>query len=394
MDTLIATNDFHSAVPTGRALLSALRGHRARGAWVVDGGDFFGGNSFHEFSAGRVEQGLLAELYDAIVPGNHDLVDLMRLEAPDRCPPVVCANVRPPQDFRGRWESALLLPARERRVGIVGYMGCQAFEAIPPAERAGFAYEEPTADLIARERDRLLSAGADVVVGVSHSGFAHDVADQQGDWPLALVVAAHCHSAAYHWAEAGRHVVKAPENGAGLLRLDLTPDGGRRFTVETFPSTPLPKPDGLEEAVTAYEAWGAEPIGSVRAALPTRDEVALAVTERARAAVGSDAFVLNLGCLRSGLPTAVTRQALIDCAPFDADLVLLDGMHGLRDVLDQVRGLKEEPVSAHGPAAAPSTGCVIATTRYLAARLHLPIRSTTSPRTLRGVLTDLVQEES
>ncbi|MER5665941.1 metallophosphoesterase [Streptomyces mirabilis] len=101
---LVVTNDFHSAVPEGRGLLAALRQRRADGALVVDAGDFFGGNAFHEFSQGHIEQGLLTELYDALVPGNHDFADLMRLESPETFPPVVCANVRPPQAFTGRWE--------------------------------------------------------------------------------------------------------------------------------------------------------------------------------------------------------------------------------------------------------------------------------------------------
>ncbi|WP_258540049.1 metallophosphoesterase [Streptomyces ipomoeae] len=390
--TLVVTTDFHSAVPGGRAMLAAVRQWRARGALVVDAGDFFGGNAFHEFSAGRVEERLLAELCDALVPGNHDLADLMRLADPGRFPPVVCANLRPPDGFGGRWASSLLLPEREPRLGIVGYLGQQAFEATPPAERAGFRFVPPTADLIATERDRLLSAGANIVVGVSHTGFAHDVTDQEQGWPLKLVVAGHCHSPSYHWASAGRHVVKAPEVGAGLLRIALDRMGGHVFSIETLTSSAYlpPEPDGLEEVLTEYVAWGGEQVGTLPTRLDTREDVAPLLAERARSAAGADVFVLNLGSLRAGLPRAVTRQSLMDCAPFDAGLVLVDGTHPVEAVLAAARQLGEEPI-ASTQAASGTSACAIATTSYLAERLGLAARPAIPPRTLRDTLTDLVR---
>jgi 2',3'-cyclic-nucleotide 2'-phosphodiesterase (5'-nucleotidase family) len=258
--TLIATNDFHSAVPTGRSMLAAVDRWRQRGALVVDAGDFFGGNAFHEFSEGRVEEQLLSRLYDALVPGNHDLADLMRLVDPHRFPPVVCANLAPPSGFTGRWETGLLLPSSELTVGIVGYIGSQAFHAVPSAERAGYTFVEPTASLLKAERDRLRTAGADIVVGVSHSGFQSDVDSQKDGCSFEIVVAGHCHSELYHWASplAGRHVVKAPENGAGLLRIDLAEDGGHAFSIDCFTpegTDPL-RADGLSDTVGAFEAWG------------------------------------------------------------------------------------------------------------------------------------------
>lgn len=391
---LIVTNDFHSAVPEGRGLLAALRERRADGSLVVDAGDFFGGNAFHEFSQGRIEQGLLTELYDALVPGNHDVADLMRLESPKTFPPVVCANVRPPQAFDGRWESGIVLDARGQRFGIVGYLGRQAFEAIPLQDRAGFTFHEPTATLLAFERDRLTAAGADVVIGISHSGVAHDIADQEQGWPLPVVVAGHCHSAWYHWFSGGRHVIKAPENGLGLVQIDVAEPGRTRITVETFSSEPPVQPDGLNPVVAAYNAWGAVPVGQLPSALASRKDVARAAAEQARRTASSDAFVLNLASLRTGLPTTVTRRTLADCAPFDADLVLLDGAHTLQAVCERARALGEEPITAEVSHLTRAGACAVATTRYLADRLNLPARPVTPPCTLRGVLAALLQELS
>lgn len=390
---LIVTTDFHSSVSEGRPLLAAVRDHRARGARMVDAGDFFGGTAFHEFSQGRVEERLLAELYDAVVPGNHDFADLMRLEDPARFPPVVCANLRPPLTFRGCWERSLLLPGSGPRVGIVGYLGRQAYDAVPAQERAGFDFVDPTADLIAAERDRLTAAGADIVIGVSHSGFTLDVADQEDGWPLSLVVSGHCHSAWYHWASSGRHVVKAPATGSGLLRLNLDPGRGHHeFSVETFPANVEPAGrDGLEEVLAQYADWGAVPVGTLPSPLPERRDVAYLLAQQAQAVIGADAFIFSLWTLRGGLPKTVTRRSLLSCAPFDADIVFLDGKHSVEAVQERLRMLGEEPAS-YPSAGGTGSARTVATTSYLAERLGLASRPVDPPRTLRGILTDLVTE--
>ncbi|MFJ4931598.1 rRNA adenine N-6-methyltransferase family protein [Streptomyces sp. NPDC088736] len=91
--TLAVTNEFRSAAVEGRRLLEAVCQRHAACAPVVDAGDSIGGTAVHEFSKGRVEQQLLSELYDALVPGGHDVAHLMRPSAPDRSPSAVCAVV-------------------------------------------------------------------------------------------------------------------------------------------------------------------------------------------------------------------------------------------------------------------------------------------------------------
>ncbi|MGW0333545.1 metallophosphoesterase [Streptomyces sp. NPDC003011] len=384
---VIATGCFHSALPEGRAALAAVRSARANGAVAVDAGDFFSGSAFHAFSQGRVEERLLSELYDAVVPGNHDLPDLMRLRAPDRFPPVICANLRPPAAFAGRWASGLTLERGAHRLGVVGYLGRQAFETIPEPERADFTYCDPTAELIGAEAARLRKAGADIVIGVSHTGFLADVADQVADWPLQVVVAAHCHSPWSHWTEAGRHVAKPPAGGAGLLRLALDPSGSHRVTQETSPHS-APSGDGLEADLEAYAAWGNELLGTLDAPLAARRDVARSVAEQARRTLGAQTFVLNLYTLRRGLPQTVTRQDLMACAPFDSDLVVLDAAWTLDDLTARAHAVGEELVAATDRA--PGAGTV-ATTGYVADRLGLPARRVHPPRALRDALTDLVR---
>ncbi|MEU9599825.1 phosphodiesterase [Streptomyces sp. NPDC048109] len=390
MQELIATGCFHSALPDGHGALSALRAAREAGALTVDAGDFFSGSAFHTYSGGRVEERLLAELYDAVVPGNHDLPDLMRLRHPETFPPVVCANVSPPPAFAGRWTSGLVLHGASLRVGIVGYLGEQAYGAIPVAERAGFTYRAPTAALIAAEADALRSAGADVVVGVSHSGFLTDVADQEAGWPLSTVIASHCHSPWTHWAKQNRHVVKPAAQGGGLLRLDLGVDGPVSVRHDSIaagsPACPLP---GLDAELAAFAAWGAHPVGRLAAALPEREDVARLLAARARLRTGADAFVLHTYTLREGLPCEVTRAALWACAPFDSDLVVLDDAHPPCAFAERARELGEDLTVAPSPAGDEPGR--IATTAYLAERLGLPARPPAQPCTLHGVLTSCLE---
>lgn len=383
---VIATGCFHSALPEGRAALAAVRSAKAAGAVIIDAGDFFSGSAFHAFSQGRVEEDLLSELYDVVVPGNHDLLDLMRLRAPDRFPPVVCANLRPPKAFPGRWVSGLVVERGGHRLGVVGYLGRQAFEAIPEAERADFTYVDPTAELIGAEADRLREAGADVVVGVSHAGFLADVADQESGWPLPVVVAAHCHSPWSHWTKAGRHVTKPPAGGAGLLRLALGPSGPQRVTQQTCPPA-ASGGDGLDAALEAYKRWGNALLGTLDEPLPNRRDVARRLAEHARSSLGAQTFALNLYTLRGGLPQTVTRQDLMACAPFDSDLVLLDAPCPLDVLTLGASRIGEELIAATSDTPAGP----VATTRYVADRLGLPAHRVNPPRTLREALTDLLR---
>jgi len=367
--------------------MAALSEWRRAGALVIDAGDFFGGNAFHEYSQGQVEEHLLREYYDAVVPGNHDLADLMRVRSPHTFPPVVCCNLTPPDGCAARWEKGVVLEADGLRVGIVGFLGEQAFEAVPPEERTGFTFNRPTTALVTRERDRLLDLGADLVIGVSHSGFQHDVALQEsGASPFGIIVAGHCHSEHYHWTSGEHHVVKAPELGLGLLRIDLDGSGAHAFTTEYH--RPAARPVGPAVSfLPGYEVWGAEVLGTLATALPDRPDLARLLAGEARARSGADAFVLNLPTLRGGLPQTVTRRALADAVPFDSPLVRLVGEHTAADVVRRAQALGEEPVL--DSVRADGLGSV-ATTTYLAGRLGLPHTPVIPHTTLRSTLLSLL----
>lgn len=371
MTTVIATNDFHSEVVKGGPLLSALWSWKARGAVLIDAGDFFGGNAFHQFSGGAVERRLLAELYDAVVPGNHDLADLAKVTGPGRFPTVVCANLRPPADFGGDWVSGLLL--REPggvAVGVVGFIGEQAFHAATPDERRPFRFVPPTPELLRAERDRLRADGADVVVGVSHSGFLADVEFQQAHGLFDVLLSGHCHSGHYYWSAPGRgHVVKAPECATGYARVELTAGRTSAVSVEwcaDADATGPALPAWLHQAEQEYRAWAGTVVGELAAPVPDRRAAAALIAETAARTHGT-LFVINQGTIRTGLPSTIDRAALLNCAPFDSPLVACELPGTLPDLLARVEAIGEQAVWS---GAAISTAFV--TTGYLASRLAVP----------------------
>jgi 2',3'-cyclic-nucleotide 2'-phosphodiesterase (5'-nucleotidase family) len=387
--TIVATNDFHSCVIAGRATLARLRHWRSCGAIVLDAGDFFGGAAFHEFTGGRIEAQLLGEIYDAIVPGNHDLAEIAEPRHQVVHPPVVCANMRPVRQSERRWTGSLLFPDRSPRVGVVGWLGVQAFKAATVEEQALYRFVAPTRELLALERDRLMEAGAEVVVGISHSGFEVDVAKQEADGVFDLVISGHCHSGLYHWSspDGARQVVKAPENGLGLVRIELTADRPAQITIERPPAAE--PDDGLAAVADSYSSWAREPLGVMPASVPGRFELAEQVAERAAALVGAGRFVLNIGAIRAGLPAEVDRGALRDAAPFDSELVLVQSSVTTETVLDQLDAAGEHAICRRHADGDPD---LLGTTGYLAARLGYPTTPGGPGLSLRTAVTALLRE--
>ncbi len=400
MTTVIATNDFHSEVAAAGALLARLRAGKNENAILIDAGDFFGGNAFHEFSTGETEERLLAELYDALVPGNHDLEDLARLRDPAAFPPVVCANLLPPDGFAGAWHAGLLFRRTRPKLGVVGWLGEQAFEAASPGERRGYRFRRPTPELLRAERDRLLDAGADLVLGVSHTGFEADADFQRTHGVFDLILSGHCHSDNYHRVDqagpaATRHVVKAPELGRGAARIELDGDGGITVEIERFPSGPGASgapghPFGwLVAAIDRFRSWSQTAVGSFADPTDSRETIAERIAEAASAAAGNRAFALNLGAIRTGLPARVTRGALLDCAPFDSPLVVCRTDEPVPGLLRQLEALGEAMVCARPPSATPG----LATTGYVAARLGLAADPLGPSHTIRHTISAMCEAD-
>jgi 5'-nucleotidase / UDP-sugar diphosphatase len=386
--TIIATNDFHSSVIDGRHTLDALLAWRARGAILIDSGDFFGGCAFHEFTGGSVERHLYAELYRYVVPGNHDLTDLLCVKTEPTPPAVICANLRPRQGYPGEWRTRALVPGVPT-IGLVGLIGQQAFSAASRVDRTEYEFVEPTPDVLQSECELLLAAGAEYLIGVSHSGFEHDLALQERHNLFDLVLAGHCHSGAFVWTSpsSGRHVAKAPEIGAGYLRVELYPDGGVSISVERPKrSRSGALPSYVEEAVDAYRIWADAPIGNLGKAIADRDTLASAVAAAAGTMLDGS-VVVNLGAFRAGLPADFRQGDLINAVPFDEEIASCPPGTTVDSLIHAAIAVGERPI-LYRYVKKPHER--IYTTRYLADAVDLTIPSTNSSPTLRSVVTDVL----
>lgn len=396
MITIVGTNDFHSALSPGLGTLAALLRWKAAGAILLDAGDFFAGSSFHEFAGGRPAASVLSSLFDAIVPGNHDLADLTRNPPFDEMPIVVCSNLNPPSSFPSTWVSSLLLRRGDVGVGVVGFIGEQSFFAVPPTEREGFAFTPPSFESLADRCNLLRTNGADVVVGISHTGFQSDVRLQQEHALFDVLLSSHCHSKDYVWAdEHGRRlVIKAPECGQGLSRIRLDRLGPREACVEW----PLPDTDAqtqcfsmwpwLKQCLSDFDVWQQELIGHLDGDHPvTRMELTIRIADAALLETDADVVILNVGAVRHGLPATVCRGDLADALPFDSDFVRGSLPAPVDDLVNRSRDLGEDVIVR--PVKKDSAS--FATTRYVAHRLGLPYMEITPPLTLRTISSKLLR---
>jgi hypothetical protein len=120
-------------------------------------------------------------------------------------------------------------------------------------------------------------------------------------------------------------VIKAPENGMSLARIELGLDGRRTFAVDRVqpdPSGHNGVPIWLDEVIDSYRAWADTPIDWAAGAPWNRNEVAWEIARQCARVCASDLFLLNLGAIRAGVPAEVDRAALVDTVPFESDLVV------------------------------------------------------------------------
>lgn len=389
MTVLIATNDFHSSLPSGTATLAAILELRRQGATVIDAGDFFGGTAFHEFSDGEIELQLWKDLYDFVTPGNHDLGILARSSTDPDLPAILCANMQPRSAFAGRWTGGALLPGNPA-VGLVGFIGPQAFMAADSEERAAFVFRDPSPPLLRAECHRLRERGADYVIGVSHSGFRSDVELQNSENLFDIVLSGHCHSADYVWASTytDSHVVKAPEIGRGYLRLDISEENGLSIAITRSPHrSDVRLPGGVEEAISDFSVWAAQPICRLERAYSDRHSLAVALAEAMSAEFGGATTLVNVGGVRKGLAEHVTRGDLVDALPFDSPLVRCRVAARRPNWEEFARSRGEELVV--GGSNDGLCGTAVYTTRYLADALDLANEPAHAGLTLRALVTDI-----
>ncbi|MBF0305795.1 MAG: 5'-nucleotidase C-terminal domain-containing protein, partial [Alphaproteobacteria bacterium] len=367
--TFLHVNDVYEIEPRDgwggfAGLMTLLERERAQAEWSITtfGGDLLSPSLMSTVTRGAHMMGLLGDMrFDLAVPGNHEFdfgpeVLAARL-AESRFPWIVANLARrgDGQPFAG------MAPTAMRQAGpfMVGFVGLITPEtADQPAVGDGLTFSDPL-DAARTAVAALRSAGADVVVALTHLDLEQDRALVRAVPGIDLVLGGHDHAPA-SVDEGHGLIVKAGQDARWLTVVELaierkdTPKGP---SVEVVPSwrmianhrvTPHPE---LALAVAAQAAVldaelgtrigvTATDLDSLESNVRTREtSFGNLITDAMREATGADAAILNGGSIRGDrlLPagTALTRRDVLAELPFaNVSVVASLKGHELRAALE------------------------------------------------------------
>jgi len=352
---IVFTTDFHAQFLRAPGLIPTLNAARARGALVVDSGDFLG----ESYATHVLGNAALVELqdasFDALCPGNHGFQEAIT------SPRLVCCNLSRKGQVLPAWR---IFERQGLRLGVLGVIGAQAFNAIRPDQRTMYAFEdERTA--VTRAMTQVRAAGADRIVVLSHSGFEQDLllaADVAG---IDVILAGHCHSELVARWVGSTLVAKAPEQGCGLGQMRMGAQGARDLSI-TFGA---PDVGQVPAFLAPLADLAARPLGDLSPAFAAcraaRNVFCQQLLDGLAARHPRQRVIVNLNMFRGAPPSnVVSESALYEFCPFDNQLVSLrwDG----DDVLKLLQRDDVEPFGeGHHPCAMPDLKNVI-TTDYIA----------------------------
>lgn len=352
---IVFTTDFHAQFLRAPGLIPTLNAARARGALVVDSGDFLG-ESYATHALGNAALvDLQNESFDALCPGNHGFHEALA------SPRLVCCNLTRDGQALTAWR---IFERQALRVGVIGAIGAQAFHAIRPDQRREYAFEDERM-AVTRAISQVRAAGANRIILLSHSGFDQDLllaADVAG---IDVILAGHCHSDLVARWVGSTLVVKAPDQGRGLGRMHFGEQGARDLNI-TF-SVPDVGPEPALLAPLADLAM--RPLGVLRPAFAAcylkREIFVQKLLDGLAARYPRRRVIVNLNMFRGAPPCdAVSERALYEFCPFDNQLVSFrwDG----NDVFKLLERNDVEPFGeGFHPSVAPNQRDII-TTDYIA----------------------------
>jgi 5'-nucleotidase len=209
---------------------------------LLDGGDQFQGTLFYNRFKGEAAAQVMTWLsYDAMVLGNHEFDDgpevlgrfLQRIDFP-----VLATNlgVEDEPALDGELERLAVVETGGRRVGLVGALIEETATLSRPGPTVDFL---PIEETVTEAVEELLEAGVDIIVLLSHSGYARDLKLAAAIPGLDIIVGGHTNTLLDNDDERARGpyptVVEGPDStpvlvvtafayGAYLGRLDVTFD--------------------------------------------------------------------------------------------------------------------------------------------------------------------------
>lgn len=352
--TLVLVNDLDRMGDVkgrgGHAKLAAVaKAERARGnTLLIHAGDALSPSILSGFDKGfHIIEMLNRIRPDVFTPGNHDFDhggDNFRARVEQATFDVVAANIFE-RDGRpvARLKPVKIVEVGKVRVGFVGVTTEETAYLSKPDD-IGF---KPAVEVAAEVARKLRADGADIVVAVTHIGFADDmklVRDGAAD----VVLSGHDHNLVTFWNGKVALIESASQADYVTpvdLDIEITHEGGRKrvsFTPVVRPiDTRAVEPDAeIAAMIAGYEAELDKElsvvIGKTETPLDTRSSLMRSqetafgnfVCDAMREAVAADICITNGGGVRANRQYAagsdITRRVVLEELPFGNKTVLLE----------------------------------------------------------------------
>ncbi|MDA8078141.1 MAG: 5'-nucleotidase C-terminal domain-containing protein [Nitrospiraceae bacterium] len=307
---------------------------REKPSLLLSAGDMVQGNNWTNLFQGEpVIQVMDLMAFDAMVPGNHEFdfgQDVLRKRISEALFPVLAANV---EGF-GSFKPYIIREVGGVKVAIIGIVTKETPVSTHPRNVAGLTFSSP-ADTMRRYLPELRK-NADIVIVLSHIGYAADrvLAEQVNG--IDIIVGGHSHTKLDHPATVGDTIiVQAWEHAKTLGVLDITVEDSR--IVRSEGHLEVIRPSGREDAAVAavVQRYGKkvdavldERIGSAGVDLDGENvrlmETNLGdlIADIMRKASGADAAIINSGGIRTSIRKGDIRMKdVYSVLPFDNYIV-------------------------------------------------------------------------
>lgn len=366
---ILHTNDTHSAIEPDRhdkggiarrkALIDSVRGENEN-VMLVDAGDAVQGSLYYTLFGGEVERKLMNALgYDIQILGNHEFDKGMDQLAKE-WKQLNAVRLSTNYDFSDTPLDSLFVPAMMKKVGdkLIGFIGINLDPAgiIIEDNYKGIKYIDGM-KAANEEAAKLKAEGADMVIAVTHIGYEDepgysDVDIAKGSKDIDIIIGGHSHTAINpadkragvpKWRVANAVgdsvvIVQTGSSGANLGEIDIDLNTGdvnarlipvdKRLDDRTDPNIDqiiAPYRQKVEEMRS--KEIGNSPYEYDRKSAEMLNLLSDFVRVRGAELCGKpvDLSIMNKGGIRNSLAAgAITQGEIIDIAPFDNSIVVMD----------------------------------------------------------------------
>lgn len=323
----------------GIAFLAGEAGRLRQGkpSLLLAAGDMIHGHNFANLFKGESVVAVMnAMVFDAMVVGNHEFdfgLKVLEERIAQARFPVLGANVAGVKGLK----PYVVKKVDGVRVAVLGLLHPETLGGTHPPKLPGVTLM-PVAATAARYL-KVLRKRADLVVVLSHQGYARDRQLAEEVPGIEVIVGGHSHTRLTTPAMvAGTYIVQAWEHGKALGVLDLTLVGGKIVRAEgrLVEIKPVPgrEDPAVQQIVAKYqrklEAAFNEPVGETEVDLDgehareRETNLGNLVADLVRAEAGAEIALINGGSLRGSIPKGPIRLKQVYTAmPFDNYLVAL-----------------------------------------------------------------------